>query len=158
MVGSNIQQIAGGPRPLGKKESLEQCQGQSDNVFFFVFLFVSGEPCFQGRPIRFRILVPSPFIHTKRPVTGPCRKLLARYFGSLGSSQSQRPAERRVPRSFYCSSTPEREGIVPLYDIFVTQRATLGSALRQCYCVFQQQLQLEGESDSVWIATISSPS
>ncbi len=73
--------------------------------------------------------MPSPFIHTERPVTGPCRKLLARYFGSLGSSQSQRPAERRVPRSFYCSSTPEseREGIVPLYDIFVTQRAPLGS-------------------------------
>ncbi len=26
-----------------------------------VCLFVSGEPCFQGRPIRFRILMPSPF-------------------------------------------------------------------------------------------------
>ncbi len=112
-------------------------------LFFILF---SGEPCFQERPIRFRILRPSPFIHTERHVTGPCRKLLARYFGSPGSSQSQRPAERRVPQSFYCSSTleSERKDIVPSYDIFVTQRAPLGSASRQCYCVFQQQLQLEG--------------
>ncbi len=112
-------------------------------LFFVLF---SGEPCFQERQIRFRILRPSPFIHTERRVTGPCRKLLARYFGSPGSSQSQRPAERRVPQSFYCSSTleSERKDIVPSYDIFVTQRVPLGSASRQCYCVFQQQLQLEG--------------
>ncbi len=116
------------------------------SCFFSCCCLFSGEPCFQERPIRFRILRPSPFIHTERHVTGPCRKLLARYFGSPGSSQSQRPAERRVPRSFYCSSTPESElkDIVPSYDIFVTQRAPLGSASRQCYCVFQQQLQLEG--------------
>ena len=127
------------------------CNGRSNPTLCIVCLFVSGEPCFQGRPIRFRILMPSPFIHTERPVTGPCRKLLARYFGSLGSSQSQRPAKRQVPRSFYCSSTSEseREGTVPLYDIFVTQRAPLGSASRQCYCVFQQQLQLEGVQPQV---------
>ncbi len=91
--------------------------------------------------------MPSPFIHTERPVTGPCRKLLARYFGSLGSSQSQRPAGRRVPRSFYCSSTPEseREGIFPLYDIFVTQRAPLGSECPKT--VFQQQLSARGGSN-----------
>ncbi len=53
---------------------------------------------------------------------------------------------RDESRSFYCSSTPESEweGKVPLYYIFVTQRAPLGSASRQCYSVFQQQLQLEG--------------
>ncbi len=73
------------------------------NYIVFVCLFVSGEPCFQGRPIRFRILMPSPFIHTERPVTGPCCKLLARYFGSLRSSQSQRPAERRVSNYTVCN-------------------------------------------------------
>ncbi len=119
-------------------------------------MFVSGEPCFQGRPIRFQILMPSPFIHTERPVTGPCCKLLARYFDSFGSSQTQRPAERRVRQSFYCSSAPEseREGIVPLYDSFVTQRAPLGSAPRQCYCVFQQQLSARGGPTSGTAQTV----
>ncbi len=48
--------------------------GKVDTTASFVFFVCSGEPCFQGRPIRFRILMPSPFIHTERPVTGPCCK------------------------------------------------------------------------------------
>ncbi len=33
MVGSNIQRFAGGPRPLGKKRSQEQCQGHKGNIW-----------------------------------------------------------------------------------------------------------------------------
>ena len=33
MVGLDIQQFAGGPKPLGKKRSQEQCQGHQDNVW-----------------------------------------------------------------------------------------------------------------------------
>ncbi len=104
---------------------------------------------FQGLPIRFQILMPPPFIHTERPVSGSSHKLLARYFGSFGSSQSQHPAERWVLWSFFYSSTPESEleGICS-HDIFVTQMAPLGSAPRQCYCVFQQQLSAWGGPNS----------
>ncbi len=103
-------------------------------VELFVCLFVSVEPFFQGRPIRFRIIMPSPFYpyrtSSNRTVL-QANALLARSFGSLGSTQSQCTAKRQVSRCFYCFQlrrVSQRRHLFPLYDIFVTQRAPLAAS------------------------------
>ncbi len=93
-----------------------------------LFLFIcSGEPCFQGRPIHFWILMPSPLIHTKCPVTGCDRWMLCWPDISVLSDPHRVNALLRDESLFYCSSTPDcrREGICsPIWHFCHTESAT----------------------------------